>query len=248
MTTSATRILWSIRALLLLKLVSSFVEHHSFVSRPTFLASPVKVSSTLRLSSPNGGGQDVNDDSSSNDHDKIQETRPLPTIIPDIQEWMTQRFEMADWLEIRLEATLVSCYVLSRFLWYDIATGAKSIPGWELQDWVRILSTISSAILLSACWTGSGLLVTQSFEVQETTTRSTTTTDSSSASPPIWLVLTLVNVLVATPLWLWLEQVLQFAPPGLEVYDMGIYLTSGLGLASIMVVAKLLTQDSSTWR
>jgi hypothetical protein len=148
-------------------------------------------------------------------------------------DWIEEHWASADFLEIRLDATLVACYVLSRFLIYDIATGVKAVPGWELEDWIRILSTISSAIVLSLYWTFGGLVVTQSFEdsfVSDVDGRSS------------WWALTLVNVLVATPLWLLTEQTFRFGPPGIEsFYTDEVYLFSGLGLSSNMILVKLAT-------
>lgn len=81
--------------------------------------------------------------------------------ISNIQSWLTKRLDRTNLLEVRLDATLISCYVLARFLAYDISSGAKENPGWNIDDWVRILSAISSAIILSFCWTLSGLSITR---------------------------------------------------------------------------------------
>jgi len=70
-------------------------------------------------------------------------------------------------LEIRLDATLLTIYVLGRFLVYDITTGIKSTPGWELHDVILILQTFSSAIVLSALWTLTGVFLTRIFKFDD---------------------------------------------------------------------------------
>lgn len=86
-------------------------------------------------------------------------------------DWITRRIQRADLLGIRRDAVLTACYVLCRFLIYDLATGAKDVPEWDLQDVLYLMGTSSSAIVLVTYWTIAGLL-TQSFENMTSTTRS----------------------------------------------------------------------------
>ena len=72
--------------------------------------------------------------------------------------------EQIDPLEIRLDATLLAIYVLCRFLFYDITTGAKQTPRWELHDAIMVLQTFSSAIVLSGLWTMMGVFGTGIFQ------------------------------------------------------------------------------------
>jgi hypothetical protein len=72
--------------------------------------------------------------------------------------WMSERVERASFSEICRDSVLVMCYVLCRFFIYDIATGIKSVPGWELQDLVYLTGTFSSAIVLVTYWTVAVLL------------------------------------------------------------------------------------------
>lgn len=159
--------------------------------------------------------------------------------------WLTERLARADWWEVRSDATLVACYVLARFLMYDVATGVKSMPGWELDDWIRILSTMSSAVVLAGWWTVTGLVVTQSFEVNSDGYDDDR--EYSSGKSINRLILTLVHVMIASPLWLMSEQILHFGPPGMDrqYYSADVYLVTGLGLASVMVLAKATTTN---WR
>lgn len=160
---------------------------------------------------------------------------------------MEARLDGADWAEVRSDATLAACYVLARFLVYDVGTGPKQVPGWELDDWVRIVSTLSSAAVLAACWTVCGLLVTQSFEPPiGGDIGSGSGGEDGTRRPTDAVALTLVNVMVATPLWLTAEQVLRLGPPGWQHYPSdGAYAATALGLASVMVLAK---STATGWR
>jgi hypothetical protein len=73
-------------------------------------------------------------------------------------DWISERVERASFSEICRDSVLVMCYVLCRFFIYDIATGIKSVPGWELQDLVYLTGTFSSAIVLVTYWTVAVLL------------------------------------------------------------------------------------------
>lgn len=148
--------------------------------------------------------------------------------------FLTDRIQNADPLEIRLDATLASIYVLCRFLIFDVTTGAKDHPGWEFKDVLWLLQTSSSAILLATLWTGAGLL-TRIFE------------DGSYEVNALKVVAT---VILAAPIWLLLEIQFGWPPAGL-LYAEGandmitLVLTGSAGLCSVMLLGKYLT---SGWR
>ena len=152
-----------------------------------------------------------------------------------------------------MDATLAACYVLSRFLLDDVTTGAKSVPGLKLDGWIRIWSTLSSAMVLALYWTLSGFISTQSFdnagekdEGHPHMAREQDVGGMGLCTLSSQLALTAVNVIVAVPLWLVTEQALDFGPPGMEaVYSVEVYLVSTVGLASVMVLARLTTRG---WR
>ena len=156
--------------------------------------------------------------------------------------WLEDRLLEVDVLEIRLDATLLACYVLARFLNYDISTGAKAIPGWNLEDWVRIWSAISSAILLSGFWTLNGVFVTQTLVQTRHPGKVDNINNNNDDDPPgkvdTTFLRTLGNLLLTVPLWLLAEEFFQFAPPGLEVYSLEVYWTTALGLASVLLLVK----------
>ena len=148
--------------------------------------------------------------------------------------FLTDRIQNADPLEIRLDATLASIYVLCRFLIFDITTGAKDHPGWEFKDVLWLLQTSSSAILLAALWTGAGL-ITRIFE---------------DGSYEVNILKVLGTVVLAAPIWLLLEIQFGWPPAGL-LYAEGaddvitLVLTGSVGLCSVMLLGKYLT---SGWR
>lgn len=148
--------------------------------------------------------------------------------------FLTDRIQHADPLEIRLDATLASIYVLCRFLIFDITTGAKDHPGWEFKDVLWLLQTSSSAILLATFWTGAGLL-TRIFE---------------DGSYEVNVLKVLGTVVLAAPIWLLLEIQFGWPPAGL-LYAEGandlvtLVLTGSVGLCSVMLLGKYLT---SGWR
>jgi len=69
----------------------------------------------------------------------------------------TELFPDADFVNVREDATLAACYGLCRFLIYDVTTGSKDIPGWELNDFIMLGGAFSSSIVLSALWALIGL-------------------------------------------------------------------------------------------
>ena len=82
----------------------------------------------------------------------------------DTKSKISSILEQVDPLEIRLDATLLAIYVLCRFLFYDVTTGVKQSPGWELQDVIMLLQTFSSAIVLAGLWTLVGVFGTGLFQ------------------------------------------------------------------------------------
>jgi len=147
--------------------------------------------------------------------------------------WFAQRLNQADPLEIRLDATLVACYVLCRFLVYDITMNdVKAVPGWEIRDWIWLTGTLSSATVLAFYWTCAGLL-SRSFET------TTTTTTSNSRT----LIQVLVNTALCCPTWLATEHLLHFGPADIGGPTLPIAIGTGFfGLASFMTLAKALTK------
>lgn len=143
--------------------------------------------------------------------------------------WLERRLQKADFMEMRRDAVLVSCFVLSRFLVYDILTSSKVTPGWVVQDVVWLTGTFSSATVLVIYWTMAGLL-SKSFE----------TSGSSTASyGPVQV---LVNVALCCPIWLATEHFLQFGPSNIGGDSLGQAIATGfLGLAAFMTLARALT-------
>ena len=94
---------------------------------------------------------------------------PNETYVPDdysldeediLWEWKSfwkSRWDAANTLEIRLDATVLACFVLSRFLIHDMSLPPKQVPGFEVQDIIMLLHTFSSAAVLAIFWTMVGL-------------------------------------------------------------------------------------------
>jgi len=149
--------------------------------------------------------------------------------------FLTDRIQNADPLEIRLDATLASVYVLCRFLIFDLTTGAKDHPGWEFKDVLWLLQTFSSAILLATLWTGAGLL-TRIFE------------GGNSYEVRVWNII--ATVVVAAPIWLLMEIQFGWPPAGLLFAEgtddlVTLVSTGSVGLCSVMLLGKYFT---SGWR
>lgn len=145
-------------------------------------------------------------------------------------DWITERIERADLLGIRRDAILAACFVLCRFFVYDISTGAKTVPGWELQDVVLLTGTASSAIVLVTYWTIAGLL-SRSFE------------NDSSEFRPLEI---LVNVALSCPIWLATEHLLEFGPPNIGGSSLDEAVLNGfVGLSLAMLLGRALT---SKWQ
>jgi hypothetical protein len=144
---------------------------------------------------------------------------------------ITRRIDKADKMEMRNDATLVACYVLCRFLVYDISSGAKIAPGWEIQDWIWLTGTFSSATVLVVYYVIAGLL--------SRTYESNTTFAVFGPSP---VIRALVNVVLCCPVWLATEHLLHFGPADIGGDTLPVAVVTGfVGLGSFMAVAKTLT-------
>ena len=145
---------------------------------------------------------------------------------------LARRLEKADTIEMRNDATLVACYVLCRFLVWDITSGAKIEPGWEVQDWIWLTGTFSSATVLVVYYVVAGLL---------SRTYESNTTFSFFGPSPVGRAL--LNVFLCCPVWLVTEHMLRFGPPDIGGNtSLTVSVISGLvGLGSFMAVAKTLT-------
>jgi hypothetical protein len=111
-------------------------------------------------------------------------------------EFIFERWEKADPLEIRLDATLAACLVLARFLVYDTTLPKKTIPGFEIEDIIMLVNVFSSATVLAILWTMAGL-VTGVFE--------------DRGFDPLRLISTSA---LAGPLWLAIEIFFGWPPAG----------------------------------
>jgi hypothetical protein len=112
-------------------------------------------------------------------------------------DWIASRLRRADFEEIQRDIILCVCFVLGRYLIYDISTGAKVVAGFDTQDIIWLTGTLSSSALLGIYWTMAGLFLTRLFE-----------TRGSSLS----LVANLVNIAMCCPLWIATEHFLHFGP------------------------------------
>ena len=139
-------------------------------------------------------------------------------------------------LEVRLDATLASCYGLCRFLILDITTGAKDVPGWQLSDFIMLGGAFSSCIVLASIWCLIGIAL-GIFEFD---------TEGSNSLKII------LNALIAGPIWILLEVAFGWPPGGViaandfkSVLDtMGLaslVATGTIGLASIMCFGRIST-------
>lgn len=158
-------------------------------------------------------------------HDDDKKTNPLTK-----QFWFA-RWEAADILEIRLDATLVTCHVLARFLCYDLTLPAKDVPGLNVADVVALLHTFSSAALLCLLWTAAGLIVRLFENVHDFAKIAET-------------------VLLAAPIWILLEQMLGWSYTPATVSMQTGYMTSldvmleqvilgAVGLLATMTLSRL---------
>eukprot|EP00977_Amphora_coffeiformis_P000821 scaffold175_cov177-Amphora_coffeaeformis.AAC.23 len=142
------------------------------------------------------------------------------SMLDNLVSFYQDRWEAADVVEIRLDATIVACHTLARFLAYDTSLPAKSVPGMELTDVIMVLDTFSSAVVLVFLWTAAGLVV-RLFEDPSNGTRLVTTT------------------LLAAPLWLLLERSLSWPTSGASDDILGQVVLGSLGLLATMSFSRL---------
>jgi hypothetical protein len=103
----------------------------------------------------------------------------------DDDDFLSQRIAKADWLEVRLDATLCVTFALARFLIFDMTLPRKVVPGFEIVDVVAVLDTLSSAGALAILWILAGLL-TGLFQDTSNYSRLIAT---SVISGPLWILL-----------------------------------------------------------
>ena len=143
---------------------------------------------------------------------------------------LSRRFDKADKIEMRNDATLVACYVLCRFLVYDITSGAKIEPGWEVQDWIWLTGTFSSATVLVLYYVTAGLL-----------SRTYETNTSFAAFGPSPVLRAVINVALCCPVWLATEHFLGFGPSNIGGDTLAVSVATGfVGFGSFMALAKSL--------
>lgn len=142
--------------------------------------------------------------------------------------FLLRRFERADKIEIRNDSTLVACYVFYRFLVYDLTSGAKIQPGWEIQDWIWLTGTVSSATVLVVYYVVAGLL--------------SRTYEANTAFGPSPIIRSLVNVVLCCPVWLVTEHLLRFGPADIGGSTLSVAVANGfVGFGFFMALAKTLT-------
>lgn len=129
----------------------------------------------------------------------------------------------ADFLEIRLDATICACFVLARTLVFDMSLPLKQTPGYDIADLILISNAVSSATVLALLWTLAGLC-TRNFQ-----------NGNRFEFPRL-----LATTAVAGPLWLGAEVVFQWLPPPesggtLDVMAVAeTVVTGSLGLLAVM--------------
>jgi len=181
------------------------------------------VHQSTRLVSPQSTARKL---SNNNDDNGKQDSGGLLDL-----DLLARRLEKADTTEMRNDATLVACYVLCRFLVYDVTSGAKIEPGWQIQDWIWLTGTFSSATVLVVYFVIAGLL--------SRTYESNTTFAAFGPSP---VIRALVNVVLCCPVWLATEHLLGFGPADIGGDTLAMSVATGfVGLGSFMALAKVLT-------
>jgi hypothetical protein len=113
--------------------------------------------------------------------------------------FVMERWNKADFLEIRLDTTLASCHVLAQYLVFDMSLPKKDIPGFEVEDVIMLANLFSSVAVLAILWTASGL-ITRVFEER--------------GFDPVRLIAT---TLLAGPSWLAICIAFRWAPVGIIV-------------------------------
>jgi len=141
-------------------------------------------------------------------------------------------------LEVRLDATLASCYGLCRFLIFDITTGAKDVPGWQLSDFIMLGGVFSSCIVLASLWSLVGIAL-GIFEYEY----------DAEGSNSLKIIF---NAFIAGPIWILLEVGFGWPPGGVIAANnftsaldtmglVGLIATGTIGLASIMCFGRIST-------
>jgi len=145
-------------------------------------------------------------------------------------DWISKRINRADIIIIRNDAFIITFYVLCRFLIYNITTGTKIAPGFDIQDAIWLSGTLSSATVLVTYWTVAGLL-----------SRSFQSSYSDRSDDNISTYQTLVNVALCCPIWLATEHLFHFGPSDIGGDTLSISIATGfIGLGSFMALAKTL--------
>ena len=171
-------------------------------------------------------------------------------------------------LEIRSDVTLAACYSLCRFLMFDITTGAKSVPGWQLSDWIMLAGAFSSCMVLGLLWTAVGLAMGLFVENDD----DNICTTSIHSWKKNTLGKTAATACLVGPLWLLVETICGWPPAGVTLVVNGLdeitMTTSGggggailimesflqstvatsLGLAAVMCLGKTFVSSGERWR
>jgi len=171
--------------------------------------------------------------SSNNDNNNENENNDKNNGSDDLFDFdlLPRRFDKADKIEMRNDAALVACYVLCRFLVYDITSGAKIEPGWEVQDWIWLTGTFSSATVLVLYYVTAGLL-SRTYEAN-------TSFAEFGPSPVLRAV---INVALCCPVWLATEHLLGFGPANIGGDTLAVSVVTGfVGFGSFMALAKSLS-------
>ena len=170
----------------------------------------------------NLASRDGNSNSSKDDKrdDMMQTIEDDFSMLDGFVSFYQDRWKAADRNEIRLDATVVACHSLARFLVYDTSLPAKEVPGMEVSNVIMVLDTFSSAVVLAFLWTVAGLMV-RLFEDPSNGTRLVTTT------------------LLAAPLWLLLERSLSWPTLGASDGILRQVVFGSLGLLTTMSLSRL---------
>ena len=93
---------------------------------------------------------------------------PSPPPPPGFGDVLATRLQKCSPLEIRLDISILWCFILGRGLFQEILTRPlKTRPGIELADLQILLGLVSSASLLSVLWVAVGALGTGQFQAWE---------------------------------------------------------------------------------
>ena len=126
-------------------------------------------------------------------------------------ELVKSRTEKLSPLEIRLDLSILWCFILGRGLFAEILTRPLKTslgrsPGIELEDMQILLSLVSSASLLSILWAVVGIATAQfqAWDDQEEFWRRSSRAESDDFIPALlrYLLPTVVTWLIVGPLWL----------------------------------------------